>query len=116
MIGLLMLGGSTFGSQMQTVTRMLILLAFFSTASFAGIITTSYLPTEHTKVEITGTASVIWTATFDFVSNLLPDFTASPLLSEEFATAVTTWQKGMAFVSEAKSELVTNILATGIEK
>ena len=111
-----MLGGSTIGSQIETVARVLILSALFSTASFAGIITSSYLPSEYSRIEITGTSSVIWTVTFDFVSNLLPDFTASPLLSEEFATAVTSWQKGMAFMTEAKSELVTNILATGIGK
>lgn len=109
-----MLGAKTINAQLPQVTRGLILAAFLSSLSSGAVITSSYSPSEHSTVEITGTASVIWTATFDFVSNLLPDLTASPLISEEFATTVTSMQKGLAFIKEAKSELVTNILTSGI--
>ena len=107
-----MLCVNSIGASLPRVTRGLALAAFFSSASFAGLITTTYSPSELTRIEITGTPSVIWTATFDFVSNLLPDFTSSPLLSQEFAATV--WQKGLPFMAEAKSELVINILASGI--
>ena len=109
-----MLGVKTIGAQTLKVTRGLILTAFLSSVSSGAVITASYSPSESSRVEITGTASVIWTATFDFVSNLIPDLTTSPLISEEFATTVTSMQKGLAFIKEAKSELVTNILASGI--
>ena len=108
-----MLGLNTIGVQLPWVTRGLTLAAFLSFVSFAGVITASYSPSEHSRIEINGTSSVIWTATFDFVSNLLQDFTASPLICEEFATTATSWRNGLAFLTEAKSELVTNILASG---
>ena len=98
------------GAASRRVNPILILAMFFCSSSFAGVITTSYMPADHSRVEITGTPSTIWTASFDFVSHLVGDFTTSPLLNEEFAIASNTLQKGLTYVADLKSELVGQIL------
>ena len=93
-----------------------VLLTFVLVPStFAGVITSTYSG-ENQKFEFGSSTSLMWSAGFDLGSFLAPAVKANPLLSQEFAAASATVDRGIRFISELKTELVSRILEEGLGK
>ena len=91
------------------------LLCVATPSTFAGVITSTY-SAENPKFEVGSSTATVWTSGFDLVAFLSPVVSVTPLLSEEFAAAAATVDRGMRFISEVKTELISRILDEGLGK